>query len=162
MLVHTSKGVFVYSHRHTAVDLTAEDIPVTDNNKYRDVEIRAPRGNKLTAKSWLTEAPLRMLMNNLDPQVAENPKELVVYGGIGRAARNWECYDKIVETLTRLEDDETLLVHAVRRPADAVTLPAHALGPDASLTALVGDRVEVVDGVLTLPGTAGVMVHRVG
>ncbi|MFB2602919.1 UvrB/UvrC motif-containing protein, partial [Rhizobium phaseoli] len=62
--------------------------PVTDNNKYRDVEIRAPRGNKLTAKSWLTEAPLRMLMNNLDPQVAENPKELVVYGGIGRAARN--------------------------------------------------------------------------
>ena len=112
MLVHTSKGVFVYSHRHTAVDLTAEDIPVTDNNKYRDVEIRAPRGNKLTAKSWLTEAPLRMLMNNLDPQVAENPKELVVYGGIGRAARNWECYDKIVETLTRLEDDETLLVQS--------------------------------------------------
>ncbi len=85
---------------------------MTDNNKYRDVEIRAPRGNKLTAKSWLTEAPLRMLMNNLDPQVAENPKELVVYGGIGRAARNWECYDKIVETLTRLEDDETLLVQS--------------------------------------------------
>lgn len=85
---------------------------MTDNNKYRDVEIRAPRGNKLTAKSWLTEAPLRMLMNNLDPQVAENPKELVVYGGIGRAARNWACYDKIVETLTRLEDDETLLVQS--------------------------------------------------
>ena len=55
--------------------------------KYRDVVIRAARGNTLTAKSWLTEAPLRMLMNNLDPQVAENPKELVVYGGIGRAAR---------------------------------------------------------------------------
>jgi urocanate hydratase len=89
---------------------------VTDNTqkptKYRDVEIRAARGNKLTAKSWLTEAPLRMLMNNLDPEVAENPKELVVYGGIGRAARNWECYDKIVESLTHLNDDETLLVQS--------------------------------------------------
>lgn len=87
---------------------------MTDNklNKFRDVEIRAPRGNKLTAKSWLTEAPLRMLMNNLDPQVAENPKELVVYGGIGRAARNWACYDKIVESLTQLNDDETLLVQS--------------------------------------------------
>ncbi|MGH8853403.1 MAG: urocanate hydratase [Telluria sp.] len=80
--------------------------------KYRDVEIRAAHGNKLTAKSWLTEAPLRMLMNNLDPQVAENPKELVVYGGIGRAARNWECYDQIVESLTNLNDDETLLVQS--------------------------------------------------
>ena len=80
--------------------------------KYRDIEIRAPRGTTLTAKSWLTEAPLRMLMNNLDPDVAENPKELVVYGGIGRAARNWECYDKIVESLTNLDDDETLLVQS--------------------------------------------------
>jgi urocanate hydratase len=85
---------------------------VTKPTKYRDVEIRAARGNKLTAKSWLTEAPLRMLMNNLDPQVAENPKELVVYGGIGRAARNWECYDQIVESLTHLNDDETLLVQS--------------------------------------------------
>jgi urocanate hydratase len=85
---------------------------VTKPTKYRDVEIRAARGNKLTAKSWLTEAPLRMLMNNLDPEVAENPKELVVYGGIGRAARNWECYDKIVESLTNLNDDETLLVQS--------------------------------------------------
>ena len=58
--------------------------------------IRAPRGTELTAKSWLTEAPLRMLMNNLDPEVAEHPQSLVVYGGIGRAARNWACYDKIV------------------------------------------------------------------
>ena len=66
------------------------------SNRYRDVEIRAPRGNTLTAKSWLTEAPLRMLMNNLDPDVAENPKELVVYGGIGRAVRDWDCYDKMV------------------------------------------------------------------
>ncbi|VXC87433.1 hypothetical protein PSEUDO8Z_190044 [Pseudomonas sp. 8Z] len=80
--------------------------------KFRDTEIRAPRGTTLTAKSWLTEAPLRMLMNNLDPDVAENPKELVVYGGIGRAARNWECYDKIVETLKELNDDETLLVQS--------------------------------------------------
>ena len=78
--------------------------------KFRDVEIRAPRGSQLNAKSWLTEAPLRMLMNNLDPDVAENPKELVVYGGIGRAARNWECFDQIVASLKELNDDETLLV----------------------------------------------------
>ncbi|ABC30878.1 urocanate hydratase [Hahella chejuensis KCTC 2396] len=75
-------------------------------------EIRAPRGSELNAKSWLTEAPLRMLMNNLDPEVAEHPKSLVVYGGIGRAARDWECFDKIVEVLKRLEDDETLLVQS--------------------------------------------------
>ncbi|NNA16794.1 urocanate hydratase, partial [Pseudomonas lundensis] len=80
--------------------------------RHRDGEIRAARGTRLTAKSWMTEAPLRMLMNNLDPQVAENPTELVVYGGIGRAARNWDCYDKIVESLTHLNDDETLLVQS--------------------------------------------------
>ena len=74
--------------------------------------IKAPTGTKLTCKSWLTEAPMRMLMNNLDAQVAERPEELVVYGGIGRAARNWECYDKIVETLQQLEADETLLVQS--------------------------------------------------
>ena len=74
--------------------------------------IRAPRGTERSAKSWLTEAPLRMLMNNLDPEVAERPEDLVVYGGIGRAARNWECFDKIVETLRRLEDDETLLIQS--------------------------------------------------
>ena len=74
--------------------------------------IRAPRGTALNAKSWLTEAPLRMLMNNLDPDNAENPQELVVYGGIGRAARNWECYDRIVETLKTLNDDETLLIQS--------------------------------------------------
>lgn len=62
--------------------------------------------------SWLTEAPLRMLMNNLDPDVAENPHELVVYGGIGRAARNWECYDAIVQALKNPESDETLLVQS--------------------------------------------------
>ncbi|MDF0487926.1 urocanate hydratase [Sphingomonas sp. H39-1-10] len=74
--------------------------------------IHAATGTDLTAKSWLTEAPLRMLMNNLHPDVAERPEELVVYGGIGRAARDWQSYDKIVETLRRLEDNETLLVQS--------------------------------------------------
>ena len=74
--------------------------------------IRPATGTELTAGSWLTEAPLRMLMNNLHPDVAENPAELVVYGGIGRAARDWESYDKIVETLRRLKDDETLLIQS--------------------------------------------------
>lgn len=83
-----------------------------DWTRHREGVVRAARGTQLTAKSWLTEAPLRMLMNNLDPEVAENPNELVVYGGIGRAARNWECYDKIVESLTQLNDDETLLVQS--------------------------------------------------
>src|ERR1700681_2731271 len=74
--------------------------------------IRAAHGTQLSAKSWLTEAPLRMLMNNLDPEVAEKPEELIVYGGIGRAARDWQCYDKIVEGLRALNDDETLLVQS--------------------------------------------------
>ena len=74
--------------------------------------IRAARGATLTARSWLTEAPLRMLMNNLDPEVAEDPSALVVYGGIGRAARNWECYERIVATLRRLREDETLLIQS--------------------------------------------------
>src|SRR5678809_1357683 len=74
--------------------------------------IRAPRGPDISAKSWLTEAPLRMLMNNLDPEVAERPSELVVYGGIGRAARDWESFDKIVASLRELEGDQTLLVQS--------------------------------------------------
>ncbi|HET8910340.1 MAG TPA: urocanate hydratase [Ktedonobacteraceae bacterium] len=74
--------------------------------------VHAPHGTSLSAKSWLTEAPMRMLMNNLDPEVAENPDELIVYGGIGKAARNWECYDRIIETLKNLEQDETLLVQS--------------------------------------------------
>jgi urocanate hydratase len=82
------------------------------STRRREGAIRAPRGTALTAKSWLTEAPLRMLMNNLDPEVAENPAELVVYGGIGRAARNWECFDAIVATLRRLGDDESLLIQS--------------------------------------------------
>ena len=74
--------------------------------------VKAPTGTQLSCKSWLTEAPLRMLMNNLDPEVAERPEELVVYGGIGRAARNWECFDRIVECLQNLEADQTLLVQS--------------------------------------------------
>ena len=74
--------------------------------------IRAPHGTQLKAKSWLTEAPLRMLMNNLDPEVAERPGDLVVYGGMGRAARDWDSYDRIVATLCRLEADQTLLVQS--------------------------------------------------
>jgi urocanate hydratase len=74
--------------------------------------IRAPRGTDLTARSWLTEAPLRMLMNNLDPDVAERPEDLVVYGGIGKAARNWEAFDRIVAALRELGSDETLLVQS--------------------------------------------------
>src|SRR5881392_430265 len=79
-----------------------------DNSRH----IRARRGRDFVAKSWATEAAVRMLMNNLDDDVAEDPQSLVVYGGIGRAARNWECYDKIVESLTNLNDDETLLVQS--------------------------------------------------
>jgi len=75
-------------------------------------DIHAPTGAEISCKSWATEAPMRMLMNNLDPMVAENPDELVVYGGIGRAARNWECFDKIVSTLKGMESDETLLVQS--------------------------------------------------
>jgi len=74
--------------------------------------IRAPRGTQLSAKSWLTEAPLRMLMNNLDPEVAERPEDLVVYGGIGKAARNWDCFDRIVSALKALEEDESLLIQS--------------------------------------------------
>ena len=85
---------------------------MTNNRLDNNRSIKAPTGTKLNTKSWATEAPLRMLMNNLDAQVAENPQELVVYGGIGRAARNWQCYDQIVTSLKALEVDETLLVQS--------------------------------------------------
>src|SRR5580704_14983066 len=75
---------------------------------------KAPRGNSLTCKGWQQEAALRMLMNNLDPDVAERPQDLVVYGGTGKAARNWECFHAIVQSLKALENDETLLVHSVK------------------------------------------------
>ncbi|MEQ9247178.1 MAG: urocanate hydratase, partial [Nitratireductor sp.] len=74
--------------------------------------VRAARGPECTARSWQTEAPLRMLMNNLDPDVAENPEELIVYGGRGRAARNWEAFDRIVGTLREMSDEETLLIQS--------------------------------------------------
>jgi urocanate hydratase len=88
--------------------------------------IRAPRGAELSCKSWLTEAPFRMLQNNLDPEVAENPAELVVYGGIGRAARNWECFDAILRALRELNDDETLLIQS-GKPVGV--FPTHADAP---------------------------------
>jgi len=74
--------------------------------------VRAPRGSQLTCKGWHQEAAMRMLMNNLDPEVAENPEELIIYGGSGKAARNWECYHAIVKSLQELENDETLLVQS--------------------------------------------------
>ncbi|MGN8244402.1 urocanate hydratase [Cellulomonas soli] len=100
--------------------------------------VRAPRGTQLTARSWQTEAPLRMLMNNLDPEVAERPDDLVVYGGTGRAARSWDAYDAIVRTLTTLGDDETLLVQS-GKPVGVLT--THEWAPRVLLanSNLVGD-----------------------
>src|SRR6202007_2783019 len=74
--------------------------------------VKSPRGSVLSCKSWLTEAPFRMLQNNLDPEVAERPEDLVVYGGIGRAARNWECFDALLRALRELNDAETLLIQS--------------------------------------------------
>jgi urocanate hydratase len=88
--------------------------------------IRAPRGTTLSCKSWLSVAPFRMLQNNLDPEVAENPAELVVYGGIGRAARNWECFDAILRALRELNDNETLLIQS-GKPVGV--FPTHADAP---------------------------------
>src|SRR5436190_5750873 len=86
-------------------------------------EIRAPRGTTLTCRSWLTEAPYRMIQNNLDPEVAENPAELVVYGGIGRAARDWASFDAILAALKSLGDDESLLVQSGKPVAVFKTHP---------------------------------------
>jgi urocanate hydratase len=101
-------------------------------------EVRAARGTELTARSWQTEAPLRMLMNNLDPEVAENPAELVVYGGTGKAARDWPSYDALVRTLTTLGDDETMLVQS-GRPVGV--MKTHAWAPRVLIanSNLVGD-----------------------
>ena len=87
--------------------------------------LRAPRGTELSCRSWLTEAPLRMLMNNLDPEVAERPAELVVYGGIGKAARNWQCFEQIVAALRALGDEETLLIQS-GKPVGVFTTHADA------------------------------------
>jgi urocanate hydratase len=94
------------------VTATASPSAKPQDKKAPAREIHAPRGTKLSCKGWQQEAALRMLMNNLDPAVAENPAELVVYGGTGKAARNWECYDAIVAELKRLGDDETLLIQS--------------------------------------------------
>ena len=88
--------------------------------------VRAPRGTQLTCKSWLTEAVYRMIQNNLDPEVAERPQDLVVYGGRGQAARNWESYDAILKTLIELNDDETLLVQSAKPVA---VFKSHADAP---------------------------------
>ena len=77
--------------------------------------VRAPRGSQLHCANWLIEAAWRMIQNNLDPEVAENPDALVVYGGIGKAARNWDCYEAILESLRKLRPDETLLVQSASR-----------------------------------------------
>src|SRR6188768_2670955 len=97
--------------------------------------IRAPRGNQLSCRSWLSEAAYRMLQNNLDAEVAENPQALVVYGGIGRAARDWDCYDKILETLRTLGDDQTLLIQS-GKPVGV--FPSH---PDAPRVLLANSNL---------------------
>src|SRR2546430_14492892 len=89
---------------------TIHEKPVPAGHEYQPG--RAPRGTDITCKGWQQEAALRMLMNNLDPEVAERPEELIVYGGTGKAARNWECYHAIVESLKGLANDETLLVQS--------------------------------------------------
>src|SRR5438045_2802265 len=88
--------------------------------------LRAPRGTQLSCRNWLSEAALRMLLNNLDPEVAERPEELVVYGGIGKAARNWQCFEQIVAALKALGDDETLLIQS-GKPVGV--FPTHADAP---------------------------------
>ncbi|HET8744570.1 MAG TPA: urocanate hydratase [Ramlibacter sp.] len=91
----------------------SEALSLNDDPRYdASREIRAPRGSQLTCRNWIAEAAYRMIQNNLDPEVAENPKHLVVYGGIGRAARNWECFDRILATLRELGEDESLLVQS--------------------------------------------------
>src|SRR3954463_635186 len=93
--------------------------------------VRAAHGNQLTCKGWQQEAALRMLMNNLDPDVAERPDDLVVYGGNGRAARNWECFDAIVHALKELGDDQTLLIQSGKPVA---VMPTHPLAPRVLLS----------------------------
>src|ERR1041384_8127011 len=84
----------------------------TTGTRRSDRVVRAPRGSELTCRNWQIEAAYRMIQNNLDPEVAERPSELIVYGGLGKAARNWECFDAILEALRNLEPDETLLVQS--------------------------------------------------
>ena len=97
--------------------------PAAPDSRHSRRIVRAPRGAEISCRSWLTEAAFRMIQNNLDPDVAENPSELVVYGGIGRAARDWECFDAILATLRRLGDDESLLVQSGKPVAVLRTHP---------------------------------------
>src|SRR3989442_799012 len=98
----TTARILVLGHR----------IPDMSTTLHEARTIRAPRGTRISCRGWQQEAALRMLMNNLDPEVAERPDQLIVYGGTGKAARNWECFDAIVATLKRLKNDETLLVQS--------------------------------------------------
>src|SRR5512146_574461 len=98
-------------------------LPSKENSMPGSRVVRAPRGTQLTCKSWLTEAPYRMIQNNLDPDVAERPQDLVVYGGRGQAARSWEAFDAILESLKNLEEDETLLVQSGKPVAVFKTHP---------------------------------------
>src|SRR3954469_13442268 len=93
--------------------------------------VRAPHGTTLTCKSWVTEAAYRMIQNNLDPEVAERPEDLVVYGGNGRAARDWESFDALVRTLQQLENDQTLLIQSGKPVA---VMPTHPLAPRVLLS----------------------------
>ena len=129
-------------------------------------EIHAPHGTKLSCKGWHQEAAMRMLMNNLDPAVAEKPEELIVYGGTGKAARNWDCYHAIIATLKRLENDETLLVQSgkpvgvVRTHDQAPRVLIRQFQPGATLGQL-GCFRDLEDKGLTMYGqmTAGSWIY---
>jgi urocanate hydratase len=105
---------FLYNQISSLMDETGTIMSANPQNyKTRPgAPIHAPTGTALSCRGWHQEAAMRMLMNNLDPDVAEKPDELIVYGGTGKAARNWDCYERIIQTLKRLENDETLLVQS--------------------------------------------------
>src|SRR5215471_4632310 len=108
MVSATECGLLILRQTHYHIPMPV-DTEVSNSTK---PNIRAPRGTSLSCKGWQQEAAMRMLMNNLDEEVAERPQDLVVYGGTGKAARNWDCYHAIVNALKNLENDETLLVQS--------------------------------------------------